>query len=85
MQLNCKETYAMTIDGFTLTRICELKMEKKFCSVAMKCDSVLCCRMSPSQKALVKWHLWFSYLFLFIYNFEIYWLLLLKDCPPSEA
>ena len=28
-------------------------MERQFADVAMRCDSVLCCRMSPSQKALV--------------------------------
>jgi hypothetical protein len=46
-------SYSLTIDGFTLTYIFELNLKNLFLKVAMKCDAVLCVRMSPSQKASV--------------------------------
>ena len=48
-----KKRYAFVIDGFTLTHICRLGLENILNQIAIQCDSVLCCRMSPSQKALV--------------------------------
>ena len=53
MELNPKDGYAFIIDGFTLTNIFDFNLEKKFRELSMKCDSVLCCRMSPGQKAQV--------------------------------
>ncbi len=53
MLTNSHESFAIIIDGFTLSRLYEFKLEKKFRDIAIKCDSVLCCRMSPGQKAQV--------------------------------
>jgi phospholipid-translocating ATPase len=53
MLLNSNESFAIVIDGFTLSRLFDFKLEKKFRDLAIKCDSVLCCRMSPGQKAQV--------------------------------
>ncbi len=53
MELEKFNSYSLTIDGFTLTYIFELNLKNLFLKGAMKCDAVLCCRMSPSQKASV--------------------------------
>ena len=41
------------MDGKTLGTIFKHKIESALRSVCMLCDAVLCCRMSPSQKASV--------------------------------
>ncbi|CAI8502453.1 unnamed protein product [Pichia kudriavzevii] len=46
--------HALLIDGQTLTLLfeeCELEIQLKFLMLCKKCCSVLCCRVSPSQKA----------------------------------
>ena len=53
MLMNSHESFAIVIDGFTLQRLFEHKLQKKFRDIAIKCDSVLCCRMSPGQKAQI--------------------------------
>ena len=41
----------MIIDGETLAYLFKNELKDEFCEVCMKCDAVLCCRMSPAQKA----------------------------------
>jgi phospholipid-translocating ATPase len=47
------KTFAYIIDGKTLGRVFRFKLADIFCKICMKCDAVLCCRMSPAQKAMV--------------------------------
>ena len=47
------KSFAYVIDGGCLSLLFKYKLEKTFREVCMKCDAVLCCRMSPSQKAEV--------------------------------
>jgi phospholipid-translocating ATPase len=53
MDNNKHQSYALIIDGITLASIIENNLQNKFRDVAMKCDAVLCCRLSPSQKAFI--------------------------------
>lgn len=53
MTKNSDLTFALVMDGETLANLVEGDLVETFKEVAMKCSSVLCCRMSPSQKALV--------------------------------
>jgi magnesium-transporting ATPase (P-type) len=50
-----KESYALVIDGKTLVHVLESHdgLRQLFLEVCLKCDAVLCCRMTPSQKAEV--------------------------------
>lgn len=45
------DSYALIIDGFTLGYLFNSDLADEFRNVCMKCEAVLCCRMSPSQKA----------------------------------
>ncbi|XP_042024546.1 probable phospholipid-transporting ATPase 4 [Salvia splendens] len=45
--------FALIIDGKTLAYALEDDMKHKFLSLAVECASVICCRVSPKQKALV--------------------------------
>lgn len=47
------ETLALIIDGKSLTYALEKDMEKLFLELAIMCKAVICCRVSPLQKALV--------------------------------
>jgi phospholipid-transporting ATPase len=47
------ETLALIIDGKSLTYALEKDMEKQFLDLAVMCKAVICCRVSPLQKALV--------------------------------
>lgn len=47
------ESYALIIDGQTLGHLFKSNLDEDFRNVCMKCDAVLCCRMSPAQKAEV--------------------------------
>ena len=47
------ETLALVIDGKSLTFALEKDMEKLFLDLATMCKAVICCRVSPLQKALV--------------------------------
>lgn len=47
------ETLALVIDGKSLTYALERDMEQTFLHLAMGCKAVICCRVSPLQKALV--------------------------------
>lgn len=45
--------FALIIDGKTLTYALEDSMKLQFLGLAVDCASVICCRVSPKQKALV--------------------------------
>jgi len=47
------ETLALVIDGKSLTYALEKDLEKNFLDLAVMCKAVICCRVSPLQKALV--------------------------------
>jgi magnesium-transporting ATPase (P-type) len=45
---------AIIVDGISLENISKSIYFKDFVELIIKCNMVLCCRMSPSQKAQVK-------------------------------
>jgi len=45
--------FALIIDGKGLTYALDDDMKFQFLSLAVECASVICCRVSPKQKALV--------------------------------
>ncbi|PWA45826.1 ATPase E1-E2 type family protein / haloacid dehalogenase-like hydrolase family protein [Artemisia annua] len=45
--------FALIIDGKTLTYALEEDLKHQFLNLAVDCASVICCRVSPKQKALV--------------------------------
>lgn len=45
--------FALVVDGKALELCLSYDLSTQFLSVAMKCDVVICCRVSPKQKALV--------------------------------
>ncbi|KAG2212463.1 hypothetical protein INT46_008000 [Mucor plumbeus] len=47
------EVHALVIEGKALTFALEKNMERLFYDVATRCKAVICCRVSPLQKALV--------------------------------
>jgi phospholipid-transporting ATPase len=47
------ETLALIIDGKSFTYALEKDLEKMFLDLAIMCKAVICCRVSPLQKALV--------------------------------
>ncbi|RMZ92371.1 hypothetical protein DV736_g361, partial [Chaetothyriales sp. CBS 134916] len=47
------DTLALVIDGRSLTYALESDLERLFLDLALMCKSVVCCRVSPLQKALV--------------------------------
>lgn len=46
-------THALVVDGFTLKWVLDEKLKQKFLILCKQCASVLCCRVSPAQKAAV--------------------------------
>lgn len=46
-------THALVIDGFTLRWVLDIRIKQKFLLLCKNCKSVLCCRVSPAQKAAV--------------------------------
>lgn len=50
---NSSVLFALIIDGRSLTYALEKSLESSFLEVAIACSSVICCRSSPKQKALV--------------------------------
>lgn len=46
-------THALVIDGDGLKLVLEEPLKQKFLLLCKQCKSVICCRVSPSQKALV--------------------------------
>lgn len=53
IQSNKNQPYAFVIDGDTLSYLFKYNLEVKFCQVCLECEAVLCCRLSPAQKASV--------------------------------
>ena len=47
------EAYALIIDGKSLTYALEDDVKNAFLELAIGCASVICCRSSPKQKAMV--------------------------------
>lgn len=48
-----KSPFALVVDGKALELCLNTNLSEKFLSVAMNCDVVICCRVSPKQKASV--------------------------------
>ncbi|KAI0805530.1 hypothetical protein GGR55DRAFT_281264 [Xylaria sp. FL0064] len=46
-------THALVVDGFTLKWVLDERIKQKFLILCKQCASVLCCRVSPAQKAAV--------------------------------
>lgn len=46
-------THGLVIDGFTLRWVLDERLKQKFLLLCKQCQSVLCCRVSPAQKAAV--------------------------------
>ena len=46
-------THALVIDGETLKLVLDERLKQKFLLLCKECRSVLCCRVSPAQKAAV--------------------------------
>ncbi|KAK5000308.1 phospholipid transporting ATPase, partial [Cryomyces antarcticus] len=46
-------THALVIDGDSLKHVLDDELRQKFLLLCKECKSVLCCRVSPSQKAAV--------------------------------
>lgn len=51
------ETFALIIDGKSLNYALEDNVKSMFLQLAVNCASVICCRSSPKQKALVSMHI----------------------------
>ncbi|QSL64765.1 hypothetical protein MERGE_002067 [Pneumocystis wakefieldiae] len=47
------EALALIIDGHSLTYVLEKDIEKKFINLSILCKTVICCRATPLQKALI--------------------------------
>lgn len=62
--------FALIIDGKTLTYALEDDMKQHFLGLAVDCASVICCRVSPRQKALVE-----TLVFPFVFPFSLFFLL----------
>lgn len=62
------EALALIIDGNSLTYALEADVQDLFLDLAIGCASVICCRSSPKQKALVSIPpiLYFYFIFKFI-------------------
>jgi len=65
----CQQTFALIIDGKSLTYALEDNMKNMFLELAGHCASVICCRSSPKQKALVFLSLFCIPLFGMLYFF----------------
>lgn len=52
-RLTFTKPLALIIEGKSLTYALEKDIEKTFYELAIKCKAVVCCRVSPLQKALV--------------------------------
>ncbi|CAK7328063.1 unnamed protein product [Dovyalis caffra] len=49
----CPVEFGLVIDGKSLAFALDKKLEEKFLELALDCASVICCRSTPKQKALV--------------------------------
>ncbi|KAH9298166.1 hypothetical protein KI387_029848, partial [Taxus chinensis] len=53
LETNPDSAYALIIDGKALAYALEADLKDQFLKLAINCASVICCRVSPKQKALV--------------------------------
>ena len=53
MKEHPNDAYALVIDGRTLELVFKNDLINQFRNICMKCEAVLCCRMTPVQKANV--------------------------------
>jgi phospholipid-translocating ATPase len=58
------ESFALIIDGKSLTYALEDDVKFKFLDLALNCASVICCRSSPKQKALVSLFTFLQFIFI---------------------
>jgi phospholipid-translocating ATPase len=49
---NAKASFAVVIDGDTLRHAFDPSLKPLFLNLATQCETVVCCRVSPAQKAL---------------------------------
>lgn len=49
---NAKASFAVVIDGDTLRHAFDPALKPLFLNLATQCETVVCCRVSPAQKAL---------------------------------
>ncbi|KAI0051555.1 phospholipid-translocating P-type ATPase [Auriscalpium vulgare] len=49
---NAKASFAIVIDGDTLTHALDPELKELFLNLGTQCETVVCCRVSPAQKAL---------------------------------
>lgn len=76
-----QQAFALIIDGKSLTYALEDGMKNKFLELALNCASVICCRSSPKQKALVCFHLFFNYCpLLTLWPFLFHFLGIIGSC-----
>lgn len=45
--------FAIVVNGHSLVHCLAVDMEQKFLEIASQCKAVICCRVTPLQKALV--------------------------------
>ena len=45
--------FAIVVNGHSLVHCLSIDMEQKFLEIASQCKAVICCRVTPLQKALV--------------------------------
>lgn len=71
-----KKKFALVTNGETLGFISENNLEETFRTVCLACEAVLCCRLSPAQKAYVipsyvKTTILVYYSFLYIFILKV--------------
>lgn len=66
-------SFGLIVDGKSLSIALSKYLEDTFLDLAVKCTSVICCRATPKQKALVRV---IAMLCFFIY---------IKDCYPAHS
>ena len=45
--------FAIVVNGHSLVHCLTMDMEQKFLEIASQCKAVICCRVTPLQKAMV--------------------------------
>src|SRR5579883_2820776 len=71
-RINANQSYALIVDGSTLHIVFENKLDEEFKKVCMLCEAVLCCRMTPGQKAKVFYLFIFNFIISVYINFSLY-------------
>ncbi|KAJ0175409.1 hypothetical protein K1T71_008568 [Dendrolimus kikuchii] len=55
-RITCEPSYrdlTLIVDGTSMTQVLDTKFAPLFANIALKCHAVLCCRLSPIQKAKI--------------------------------